>query len=152
MQNGFFRLLVGFSLLVLPAAAQSRLGPAYFLRHPSSEPQRRTRLGPGLGLAPQPEPTLSSGPVLTPPTGAAIPTVQAAAAYAPLAATGQPPFPTQEMARRRDLTGIFAYPPYDSYQNLPEFYRKHTLPDVYAEPLFIQLLRSVVGQPRPGHW
>lgn len=156
MRNGFFLLLVGFHLLVLPAAAQSRLGPAYFLRHPGSEPQRRTRLGPGLGLAPPPEPTLSVGSVATPPAGAAIPTVQAAAAYAPLgdaplAATGQPPFPTQEMARRRDLTGVFAYPPYDSYQNLPEFYRKRTLPDVYAEPLFIQLLRSAVGQPRLGH-
>lgn len=121
--------------------AQSRPGATYFLRHPGSEPR--------LGLA------LPAGPAfaLTLPAVAAIPTVRAAAAYAPLVAPAPPapPVPTQESAPRRDLTGVFAYPPYDSYQNLPEFYRKHTLPDVYLEPLFIRLLRCAVNQPRFGY-
>lgn len=135
-----FLLVTALGFLTLPAAAQSRPGPAYFLRHPGSEP----RWGRALPAGPVPTPA--------PLAAAPIPTVRAAAVYAPLASASQlvPPVSTQEPGRRRDLTGVFAYPPYDSYQNLPEFYRKHTLPDVYTEPLFLQLLRSAANQPRFG--
>ena len=127
MRSASFLLIAGFGWLTLPAVAQSRPGPAYFLRHPNSEHRLETRLGPGMGLAPRPEAAQPAGlpapaaiPTVRaaaayPPLVAAIPTVRAAAAYpplvdAPLAATGQPPFPTQEMSRRRDLTGVFCLP------------------------------------------
>lgn len=139
MRSCSLLLIASIGFFTLPAAAQRRLGPAYFLRHPGHEQH--------LMLA------LPAGPVPTAPAAAPIPTVRAAAAYAPLIAAS-PPAPsvfTSESVPRRDLTGVFAFPPYDSYQNLPEFYRKHTLPDVYPEPLPLQLLRSALGQPRFGY-
>ena len=133
--RSYFLLLAACLSLPLAALAQSQPGPAYFLRHPTHEPR------PGLVLLPGgPVPALPAAP---------IPTVRAAAAYAPPLASVGPPnpsLPANEFAPRHDLTGTWAYPPYNSYQNLPEAYRKHTLPDVWAEPLPLQLLRSALGR------
>lgn len=116
--------------------AQSRPGPAYFLRHPTSAPHRSPGLLPGgavVAFASQRE--------------APLPTVRAAAAYTPLpGSTGQPAV-AEAAAPRHDLTGVWAYPPYDQYGNLPAAYRKNTLPAVWAEPLPLQLLRSALGRP-----
>lgn len=115
--------------------AQRQTGPAYFLRHPTYEPH----VGPVL---------LPGGSVPALPDVASIPTIRAAALCAPPSVpTAQSvPVPVEESAPRHDLTGRRAYPPYDSYQNLPEAYRKHTLPDVWPQPLPLQLLRSALGQ------
>lgn len=123
------------SLTLSAAVAQSQPGPAHFLRHPSYEPH--------IGLV-----LLPGGSVPALPAVAPIPTIRAAAVYAPvLAPTVQhTPFSAEEPAPRHDLTGSHAYPPYDSYQNLPEAFRKHTLPDVWAQPLPLQLLRSALGR------
>ncbi|RYY19148.1 MAG: hypothetical protein EOO36_06440 [Cytophagaceae bacterium] len=77
-----------------------------------------------------------------------IPTVQAAAAYAlPAKATSRPlPADTLPAAPRHDLTGVWAAPPYDLYQNLPEEFRKRTLPVPWVEPLPLQLLRGALGR------
>lgn len=118
----------------LAAFAQRQPGPAYFLRHPTQEPR------PGLVLLP-------GGRVPALPTVASIPTVRAAAALAPPPAVVDPPtppVPANEPRPRYDLTGVWAYPPYDPYQNLPEAYRKHLLPNLWAEPLLLQLLRGAV--------
>ncbi|AMR27468.1 hypothetical protein A0257_10430 [Hymenobacter psoromatis] len=128
-------LLAACLSLPLAAFAQRQPGPAYFLRHPTQEPR------PGLVLLPGgPVPALPAAP---------LPTVRAAAALVPpLAAAGPPtpPVPADEPRPRHDLTGVWAYPPYNSYQNLPEAYRKHPLPDAWAEPLFLQLLRGALGR------
>lgn len=76
-----------------------------------------------------------------------IPTVRAAAAYAPLPSTTSQPGTADTPAPQPDLTGVWASPPYDPYQHLPETFRKHMLPAVWAEPLPLQLLRNAAGRP-----
>ena len=117
-----FRFLAACFSLSLSTAAQSRLGPAYFLRHPTSEPRLGTM-------------RLPAGPVPGPPTVAPMTTIATTLAGAPL-----PTFP------RHDLTGSLAFLPYDQYQNLPEPFRKYTLPPAWAEFLPLQLLRSALGR------
>lgn len=138
MRGNFLYLLACISFSASAAFAQSRPGAAYFLRQAVSKPQPDwTRVPASLVPAP-----LAAAP---------IPTVRAATTYAPLAvgAPARPsslPSPVQEPAPRTDLTGNRASPPYDPYQNLPESYRKHTLPAVWAEPLPLQLLRRGLGR------
>lgn len=72
--------------------------------------------------------------------------MRAAAAYAPLPGAARQPLAADTPAPRPDLTGVWAFPAYDPYQHLPESFRKHTLPAVWAEPLPLQLLRSAVGR------
>lgn len=76
----------------------------------------------------------------------AIPTGQASLRYATLATPAQAglPTPAQAAGPRRDLTGPGAFPAYDPFQNLPEFYRQHTLPEARIEPWPVQLLRGLL--------
>ena len=122
-----------FSFSTAAVMAQSRPGPAYFLRQAAREPHAGLVLLPGGRV-----PALS--------TVAPLPTVRAAAANVALPPATQPsrPLATEEPAPRHDLTGNGAYSPYDPYQNLPESFRKYTLPP--PEPVLLQLIRSAVRQ------
>lgn len=129
-------LLAAFSGASLPAArAQSQPGPAYFLRHPISEYHRSPGQLPGGAVV-----------VAASPGAGPIPTVRAAA-YAYLPRTTSQHGAVGTPAPHCDLTSVWAAPPYDPYQHLPENFRNHTLPAVWAEPLPLQLLRSAVGRP-----
>lgn len=136
MRDGFLLLTVLFSLALSTARGQSQPGPAYFLRHPVREPH--------LGAV-----SLPGGqrlPLLPPP---AAPTVRAAAALAPQPTAIRQPAQAsaaEGQAARYDLTGNRGFPSYDPYINLPETFRKNTLPPVWAEPLPLQLLRSALGK------
>jgi hypothetical protein len=136
MRSYFLSLAASVGLSLSPAAAQNRPGPAYFLRHPASEPHRSPGQLPGGAVV-----------VAVAPSAGPIPTVRAAAACAPLPGTTSPPGAASAPAPRPDLTGVWASPPYGPYQHLPEAFRKHTLPAVWAEPLPLHLLRSAVGRP-----
>ena len=94
-------------------------------------------------------PALPTGLVPPAPVAAASPTVRAAAAYAPLlipAASPTPPAGALPLPPRHNLMVAKAGPPYDLYQNLPEEFRKRTLPAVWAEPVALQLLRGALGR------
>jgi len=136
MRHYFLLLVACLGCSLSAAMTQSRPSPACFLRHPTNQPRRSPGLLPG-GAVVAPASQVE-GP---------IPTVWAAVAYAPLPGLGSPLVAAEASAPRRDLTGVWAYPPYDPYWNLPETFRKNTLPAVWAEPLPLQLLRSALGRP-----
>ncbi|RZJ58469.1 MAG: hypothetical protein EOO55_00560 [Hymenobacter sp.] len=128
-----FTALLGFA--VSAAQAQSQPKPDHFPRYPASALQRPSFAQPSSSL-------------LGPLPAAPGPTVRAAALYAPLPRpasllTPDSMFPSPP---RHDLTGVLAAPPYDLYQNLPEEFRKRTLPIPWVEPLPLQLLRGVLGR------
>jgi hypothetical protein len=122
MRSTALLLAAGLSLSLPAALAQNRPGPAYFLRHPATEPH--------LGLV------LLPGGTLPAPLRLSLPTT--GVPYAPL----EMRTPTE--APRRDLTGPRAYPVYDPFQNLPETFRRNTLPEARIEPLAVQVLRSLL--------
>jgi len=130
------RLLLISALVSLAAsAAQAQQPKPDHFPHPAG-----TLLRPGYALAP--------GPVLGALPAAPGPTVRAAALYAPLPrpASRARPDSALPLPPRHDLTGVAAAPPYDLYQNLPEEFRKRTLPVPWAEPLPLQLLRGLLGR------
>lgn len=135
MRNCFLLLAAFYSASLLAARAQKRPGPAYFLRCPTGDYHRSPGQLPGGAVV-----------VAASPAAGPIPTVRAAA-YAPLPSTASQPRAASTPAPQHDLTGVWASPPYDPYQQLPETFRKHTLPAVWAEPLPLQLLRSAMGRP-----
>ncbi|RZJ58226.1 MAG: hypothetical protein EOO55_01395 [Hymenobacter sp.] len=60
----------------------------------------------------------------------------------PSASQPNRPLATEEPTPRHDLTGNGTFSPYDPYQNLPETFRKYTLPP--PEPVLLQMVRSAV--------
>jgi hypothetical protein len=122
------------SLVVLVAQAQ-RPKPDHFPRCPAS-----TLLRPGYALA--------AGRVPEVLPAAPGPTVRAAALYAPRPRPARlaQPDSVPSLPPRHDPTGVAAAPPYDLYQNLPEEFRKRTLPIPWVEPLPLQLLRGLLGR------
>ena len=117
MSNRFLLLTAWCNLSLSVALAQNRPGPAYFLRHPASPP----RLGLGLLFRPLPaQPVVATVPLAVP------------------AGTGL----LTEARLRFDLTGNRGFPVYDPYVNLPETYRKYTLPAVVPTAWPVQLLQG----------
>ncbi|TPG65528.1 hypothetical protein [Hymenobacter nivis] len=138
-----------------PALAQHAPGPptAFPARHPLATQHYQLEslatgpappaMGPLPGQAARPAgaPAVAPAPALPP---APVPTVRAAARYAPLLPAPGPP-PAAAPEPRRHLAAAPPGPPYDPYQHLPEEFRKRTLPAVWAAPLPLQLLRTALG-------
>ncbi|RZK59060.1 MAG: hypothetical protein EOO59_07950 [Hymenobacter sp.] len=133
MLGRFLLLAAPLSFTLSAALAQSQPRPSAFPRYPARQQ---------LAAAP----AALNGGVPPAPAGAPIPTVRAAAAYAAGPHALSQPLPAAEppSAPRRDVTGV--QPAYDLYQNLPEDFRKRTLPAPWAEPLPLQLLRGALGR------